>query len=54
MITVECKLCPGRHPIDEPCQDCGYDPNCVCCMLAVSKKDTTAFFAEPVYNSYAW
>jgi len=50
MISVECPLCPGRYPVGETCRNCGYDEGCVCCMLAVSKKECR----EPVYDSLTW
>jgi hypothetical protein len=54
MIRETCRLCPGLRPLGGVCPDCGYDPNCPCCILAVSKKETEAFFAVPVYDSLTW
>ena len=38
MISETCDLCHGFRPLGGVCPDCGYDPDCMCCILAVDRK----------------
>ena len=53
------KLCPecgAKYPLNEKrCLSCGYDEDCVCCMLRVSKaQDRECDLDSKCYQADTW